>query len=96
MNLEVANSHLFPFAFMIIFILVYNLESHGYFYMSICRILCYTFSFENIRFAADVYIFIFWFLQEDLLQRKVAAESCYFFFCVTFTYVPWDEEIHSK
>ena len=30
-NLEVANSHLFPFAFMLIFILVYNLESYGYF-----------------------------------------------------------------
>ena len=59
--------------------------------MGICRSLCHSFSFGDMRFAVEGYVFLYQILQEDLLQRKFVTEFCYFFFYFTFTYVPLDE-----
>ena len=49
-----------PFPFCInleMCILVFNLESYGYFYMGICRSLCHSYNFVNMRFVVKVIFF---------------------------------------
>ena len=56
--------------------------------MGICRSLCHSFSFENMRFAVDGYAFPYQILQEDLLHRKFVTECCYFSILLSHMF-PW-------
>ena len=56
--------------------------------MGICRSLCHSFSFENMRFAVDGYAFSYQILQEDLLHRKFVTECCYFSILISHM-LPW-------
>ena len=69
--------------------LVYNLESYGYFYMGICRSLCHSSSFKNVIFAVEVYIFFIKFYRKIYFIEGLLNNFISFYFI--FTYVLLDE-----
>ena len=93
-SLVVTNSQIFFFAFIwnMVFmcIPVCNSESYKYFQKGVCRSLCHSFDFEDIRFVVKVIFFSIKFYEKMYFHGKFITEF-YFFF--TLTYVPLNEYV---
>ena len=67
-------------------VLVYNLESYEFFYMGICRSLCHSFNFVDMRFVVTVIFFPIKFYRKIYGHGKFLEFCCFFFFSHIF---PW-------